>query len=68
MGQLVRGGRSWPPDMNVGAGAESPGNHAEVTGSGSGMPGQSLGSVGLEHEAEQVLHLSWPAWSPAWPP
>jgi hypothetical protein len=58
LGQMVRGGRSWPSDWNVGAGAERCGNDAPVNPTGSSRPGEVLGNGGVEHDAEQTLHLS----------
>lgn len=58
MGQMVRGGRSWPSDRNVGAGAERSGKDCEVSASGALRPTDVLGIEGLEHDEEQMLHLS----------
>ena len=59
MGQMLRGGRSWPSERKLAAGAEKSGNVAAGTSSGGGTPGMSLGSGVSEQKAEQRLHLSW---------
>lgn len=73
MGQMLRGGRSGPPDWNVGAGASRSANCVAPAVAGSGSWGTALGSGVAEQNAEHMVHLlSWPAplsWraSPAWP-
>lgn len=62
-GQMVRGGRSWPSDWNVGAGAKRWGKPAVLSSTGVPSPAAALGTGGVEHEAEHMLHLSGPdAW------
>ena len=57
-GQMVRGGRSWPPDWKVGAGATMSGNPAALSSTGAPSPAEALGTGGTEHDAEHMLHLS----------
>ena len=70
MGQMVRGGRSCPSEMKLGAGVESPGNFTDDMASGSGSVGVPLTKGVSEQKAEHALHLSdadWPLWSWPWP-
>lgn len=66
MGQMLRGGRSGPPDWKVGACASRSANSAEPIVAGSGSCGTALGSGVAEQKAEHMVHLSsWPA-TPRW--
>lgn len=66
MGQMLRGGRSGPPDWKVGAGAWRSGNCVVPAVAGSGSCGKALGSGVAEQKAEHMVHLlSWPA-LPGW--
>jgi len=67
MGQMIRGGRSWPSEMKLGAGVERPGNlNADMVG-GSGSVGVPLTKGVSEQNAEHTLHLSDAEWScPPW--
>lgn len=60
MGQMVRGGRSWPSEKKFGGGAESAENLTD-TSRGSASVGAELMRGVREQNAEQRLHLS--AWS-----
>lgn len=69
MGQMVRGGRSWPSDRKLGAGVERSGNLIAGSASGSGNAGNSLSKGVSEQNAEHILHLSVASWScPSWWP
>lgn len=69
---MVRGGRAWPSERKLGAGAAREGNEASVNTIGSLMPADALGMGGTEQEAEHMLHfcdlwswseLDWLPWS-----
>lgn len=62
MGQMLRGGRSGPPDWKIGAGAWRSANCVVPAVAGSGSCGTALGSGVAEQKAEHMVHLlSWPA-------
>ena len=50
---MLRGGRSWPPDWNVGAGAAKCGNTAAPAAAGEAIVGSALMSGVAEQEAKQ---------------
>jgi hypothetical protein len=58
MGQMLRGGRSWPSERKLGAGAESAGKMALVASTGDNTVGAVLASGVIEPKAEHTLHLS----------
>ena len=63
MGQMVRGGRSWPSAKKLGGAAKRCGNTAE-TGCGSAEVMEQLTMPVTEQDDAQRLHLSdVPAWS-----
>lgn len=67
MGQMVRGGRSWPSERKLGAGVETSGNLTAGRASGTGSLGASLTRGVSEQKAEHMLHLSAGPWScPPW--
>lgn len=55
---MVRGGRSWPSERKVGAGAAREGNTVEAGSFSSGTPATSRTKGVAEQDAEQRLHLS----------
>ncbi len=58
MGQMVRGGRSWPPERKLGAGADKAGKTAIRDWRFGGTSGQALSrGVGVQ-QVEHRLHLS----------
>jgi len=57
---MVRGGRSWPSETKLGAGAETLGKRTSVTPSKTGTVGGLLTMGATEQQAEQRLHLSEP--------
>lgn len=63
-GQVLRGGRSWPPETNSGSGARSAGK-AAVAGGAWGSVTASVGGAAAEQQEAQKLHLSVPSWSAA---
>lgn len=65
MGQMVRGGRSWPSERKLGAGVEKSGNLTLGSAAGSGNLGASLTKGVREQKAEHMLHLFPAPWS--WP-
>lgn len=58
MGQMLRGGRSWPSDRNVGAGAAKCGKVAEPVASGNAIVGGAVISSVAEHEDAQCRNFS----------
>lgn len=63
VGQMVRGGRSWPSDRKVGAGPAKSANLRAGRAAGSGSFGVSLTKGVSEQKAEHMLHLSTTPWS-----
>ena len=55
---MVRGGRSWPSDTKLGAGAKTLGKTTSVTRSKTGTAGGLLAMGATEQQAEHRLHLS----------
>ena len=60
---MVRGGRSWPSERKLGAGAESLENLTPAGSRGSNTDGTELTSGVSEQKAEHALHLSDVVWS-----
>lgn len=58
MGQMVRGGRSWPSEKKFGGGAEWSVNLTVVSPRGSGSVTSALTMGVSEQKAEHMLHLS----------
>lgn len=68
MGQMLRGGRSGPPDWKVAAGASRLEKRVVLAVAGPGSCGTALGSGVAEQKAEHMVHLlSWPV-PPSWVP
>lgn len=63
MGQMVRGGRSWPSETKLGAGVDRSGNLTLGSAMGSGRRGGSVNKGVSEQKAEHMLHLSATPWS-----
>ena len=55
---MVRGGRSWPSETKLGAGAEMLGKKTSVTPTKVGTVGGLLAMGATEQQAEHRLHLS----------
>lgn len=74
LGQMLRGGRSWPSDRNVRTGVESSGKDAGAGSRTENSAGRLLTNEVTEQNAEHTLHLSgvlaW-SWCPlapwSWP-
>jgi len=65
-GQMLRGGRSWPSERKLGAGARKAGNATEERLGGVGTDGSVLSSGVIEQKSQHRLHLPNPSWcSPA---
>lgn len=58
MGQMVRGGRSWPSDRNVAAGAPNSGKSVEACASGTTCKARVDGGADPRQHIEHMLHLS----------
>jgi hypothetical protein len=59
MGQMLRGGRSWPSERKLAAGAEKSGNELAVNSGAIGSVGGEIAIGVAEQNAEQhTLHLS----------
>lgn len=63
---MLRGGRSWPSDRNIGAGDERSGNLTQGGASGTGRLGTSLTNGVIEQKAEHMLHSPEAAWLWSW--
>lgn len=68
---MLRGGRSWPSERKLGAGARRDGNVVAAGSFNSGTPATSRTNGVAEQDAEHRLHLSecdlpW-SWPPSWP-
>lgn len=57
MGQMLRGGRSWPSERNSAVGAPSGGNFAVAGGACGSTNVTAIGALAEQQEA-QALHLS----------
>jgi hypothetical protein len=55
---MIRGGRSWPSEKKVGAGAETLRKRTSVTPNSMGIVGGLLTIEATVQQAEQRLHLS----------
>lgn len=64
MGQMLRGGRSWPSERKLGAGAKTSGNETEDRFGGVGIDGSVLSSGVIEQKSQHKLHLPNPSWCP----
>jgi hypothetical protein len=62
MGQMLRGGRSWPSDRKVGAGAAKWGKTVAPLASGDAIVGASPINGGAEQDDKQWRPLSAPLW------
>lgn len=63
MGQMLRGGRSWPSETKLGAGTDSSGNRSTAS-NGSGKSANVFITGTTEQQDAHRLHLSWlpPSW------
>lgn len=59
-GQMLRGGLSWPPDWNVGAGAAKRGKTVELAADGAATEGNALMSGVVAQDETQCRPLSKP--------
>ncbi len=62
MGQMLRGGRSWPSDRKVGAGAAKLGKTVVPAPGAEANVGSAVMSGVAEHEDTQWRPLSAPLW------
>ena len=62
-GQMLRGGLSWPPDWNVGAGAAKRGKTVELAADGVATEGTAHMSGVAAQDDTQCRPLSKPSWS-----
>ena len=58
---MLRGGRSWPSERKLGAGAERSGNKTEDRVSGVGMDGRALNIGVIEQKSPHRSHLPNPS-------
>ena len=59
---MLRGGRSWPPEINDGADALSLSKVTCANSAGAVTVGISVNKDAAEQKAEHMLHLSWLGW------
>ena len=57
-GQVLRGGRSWPSERKLGAGAEKSGNEMEERSCGATTDGKVLNRSVIEQKSQQRLHFA----------
>lgn len=64
MGQMVRGGRSWPSDKKLGAGVKGSVKRATPKLSGDATVRAEVIIGVIEHRSQHRPHLSTPSWGP----